>query len=57
MTGFLWSVMVYLVLSVAWLLLLKPAQTIAWSERRIRALLLVRCSLLGWALYLLWSAR
>lgn len=57
MTVFMWSVTVYLVLSVAWLLLLEPGQAITWSERRIRIVLMVRLALAGWAAYLLWSLR
>lgn len=57
MTAFIWSVSVYLVLSVAWLLLLEPGQAITWSERRIRIVLMARLGLIGWAGYLLWSLR
>lgn len=57
MTAFIWSVIAYLVASSAWLLMLKSGQPIAWGERRIRLLLVVRMALIGWAAYLLWSMR
>lgn len=57
MTAFLWSVAVYLVMSVVWLFLLEPGQAITWSERRIRIVLMVRLALIGWAGFLLWSVR
>lgn len=56
MTAFIGSVAVYLGLSIVWLLLLEPGQAISWSERRIRAVLIVRLALIGWAAYLLWGA-
>lgn len=57
MTAFLWSVIAVLAIQSLGLLLMKPGEHIVLSERVIRFRLILRLALIGWAAFLVWSAR